>query len=97
MWRVLLRRTAAQHRHRCYRREGLEFKKAMHLKHVPAAQRRRTVSFQNVLSGTLKYVFEIFRFCQPIIDFLALLFGNRGPPCENIGRDLHFAPVVGPF
>ena len=23
--------------------------------------------------------------------------GKRGPPCENIDRDLHFAPVVGPF
>ena len=23
--------------------------------------------------------------------------GKRGPPCENIDRDLHFAPVVGPL
>ena len=22
---------------------------------------------------------------------------KRGPPCENIDRDLYFAPVVGPF
>ena len=31
------------------------------------------------------------------IDFWALFLGKRGPPCENISRDLHFAPVVGPF
>ena len=24
--------------------------------------------------------------------FFALFVGKRGPPCENIGRDLHFAP-----
>ena len=29
--------------------------------------------------------------------FLALFWGNRGPPRENIGRDLHFAPVNCPF
>ena len=23
--------------------------------------------------------------------------GKRDPPCENIGRGLHFAPGVGPF
>ena len=29
--------------------------------------------------------------------FLALFLGKRGPPGENIDRDLHFAPVVGPI
>ena len=38
-----------------------------------------------------------FWFFLSKIDFLALFLGKRGPPCENIGRDLHFAPVVGPF
>ena len=41
--------------------------------------------------------FEIFGFFRSFFDFLALFLGKRGPPCENIGRDLHFAPVVGPF
>ena len=41
--------------------------------------------------------FEIFGFFRPFFDFLALLLGKRGLPYENIGRDLHFAPVVGPF
>ena len=51
----------------------------------------------NSLSGTLKYFFESFRLVRSKIDFLALFLGKRGPPCENIGRDLHFAPVVGPI
>ena len=29
--------------------------------------------------------------------FLVLFLGERGPPCENIDRDLHFAPAVGPI
>ena len=41
--------------------------------------------------------FEILEFVRPNIDFLALLFGKLGPPCENIDQDLHFAPVVGTF
>ena len=31
------------------------------------------------------------------MDVLVLFLGKGGPPCENIDRDLHFAPVVGPF
>ena len=30
-------------------------------------------------------------------DFLALFLGKRGLPYENIDRDLHFSPVVGPI
>ena len=41
--------------------------------------------------------FFIFGFFRPKKQFLALFLGKRGPPLENIGRDLHFAPVVGPF
>ena len=41
--------------------------------------------------------FEIFWLFWPKIDCFALFLGKRGPPCENIDRDLHFAPVVGPF
>ena len=43
--------------------------------------------------------FDFFYLFRPNTDLLALFFGKRGPPCENIlvGRDLHFAPVVGPF
>ena len=41
--------------------------------------------------------FGMFGNCRPTTDFLALFFGERGPPSENIDRDLHFAPVVGPF
>ena len=49
------------------------------------------------LSGTFKYVVETFGFFVPKTILLALFLGKRGPPCENIDRDLHFAPVVGPF
>ena len=42
-------------------------------------------------------LFEKFRCVRPKTNCLALCLGKRGPPCENIGRDLHFAPVVGPF
>ena len=44
-----------------------------------------------------QFFFIYFCFFRSKIDFLALFLGKRGPPCENIGRDLHFAPVVGPF
>ena len=43
------------------------------------------------------FFFECFGLFRPKVDFLALFAGTRGPPCENIDRDLHFAPVVGPF
>ena len=52
---------------------------------------------RNALSGTLTYFFEIFGCVRPKIDFLALFLRKRGPACENIDRDLHFALVVGPF
>ena len=45
----------------------------------------------------LSTFFLMFINVRPKIDFSALFFGKRGPPCENIDRDLHFAPVVGPF
>ena len=51
----------------------------------------------NSLSGALKYVFAIFGFVRSTIDFLVFFLGKWGPPCENIDRDLHVAPVVGPF
>ena len=41
--------------------------------------------------------FELFGNFRPTIDLFALFLGDRDPSCENIGRDLHFAPVVGPF
>ena len=55
-------------------------------------------SRSHILSGTLKCVFLIFSdlFGQQST-FLPYFLGKRGPPCENIDRDLHFAPVVGPF
>ena len=49
------------------------------------------------LSGTLKHFLQHFSNFRSNNDFLALFLGKRGPPCENIDRDLHFAPVVGPF
>ena len=42
-------------------------------------------------------MFWKFQKFRPNIDFLALFLGKRGPPRENIDRDLHVAPVVGPF
>ena len=36
-------------------------------------------------------------FLRANIDFLALFLGKQGPPCENIDRYLHFAPVICPF
>ena len=52
---------------------------------------------KHILNGTLNYFLKIFVFFRPKIICLALFLGKRGPPCENIDRDLHFAPVVGPF
>ena len=37
------------------------------------------------------------KFFGPKSFCLPYFWGKRGPPCENIDRDLHFAPVVGPF
>ena len=48
------------------------------------------------LSGTLKYFFLKFCFFRYFFYFLALFLGKRGLPCENLGQDLHVAPVNGP-
>ena len=41
--------------------------------------------------------FENFGFFRPFFNLLALFLGKRGLPFENIGRDLHFAPVKTQF
>ena len=41
--------------------------------------------------------FEKIDFFRPFFNFLALFLGKRGPPNENMGRDLHFAPVKSQF
>ena len=49
------------------------------------------------LIGTLKYFFWNFWNFPDRKHFFSLFLGKRGPPCENIDRDLHFAPIAGPF
>ena len=68
---------------------------------VTAGQKKIRINKHNkyveeILSGTLNYFLKCWFFSAQS-RCLALFLGKRGPPCENIDRDLHFAPVVGPF
>ena len=55
------------------------------------------LSGRHALSGTLNFFLKFWNCLGTFFWFLASFLGKRGLPYENIGRDLHFAPVVGPF
>ena len=90
-------------------RNKFDFRIQLHTLHLPrshvaltnislARPRSRNTAVKYLCLVELSNIFcEIFVNFRPKIIFLALCLGKRGPPCENIDRDLHFAPVVGPF